>query len=224
MANQSEERRASARQRRERQYEIDRLTSQYADEYRAGRAPKIEAYIQRRPELAAELLEFALYFHTVGAETEALGATATTQLSTAATKALAMIQQQSDVAPASLDGLVKQGKRLGYSPRTLAEAVGLTTTLLGKLEARAIAATSIPPTLVGRFATALKVAPDAIATYLGISSRTSQTGQAAAFYYADQQPTQQQESFLDAVQGSSLTPEQKRMWAEIVDQGETPEV
>jgi hypothetical protein len=33
---------------------------------------------------------------------------------------------------------------------------------------------------------------------------------------ADQQPDQQQESFLDAVEASALSPEGKREWAEIM--------
>ncbi|HZC06864.1 MAG TPA: hypothetical protein VE338_14615, partial [Ktedonobacterales bacterium] len=77
-------------------------------------------------------------------------------------------------------------------------------------------AASIPPTLVRRLATALKVAPEAVTTYLGLSA--SQTSQAGAFYYADQQPTQQQEAFLDAVQNSALSPESKRTWGKIVAQ------
>jgi hypothetical protein len=227
MASQNEERRASARRKRERQYEIDRLTAQYADEYHAGRVPRIEDYVQRHPDFAAELLGFAVYFHTVGAETEAPGDAAAVELSTAAQQALTQIRQHraatssapADVASApvsaaaSLDGLVKQGIRAGVSPRALAEAVGLTTNLLGKLEAHAIAAASIPPTLVRRLAATLTVAPESVASYLGLSS----TPQAGAFYYADQPPTQQQEAFLDAVQGSALSPERKREWVEIAE-------
>jgi hypothetical protein len=101
---------------------------------------------------------------------------------------------------------------LGYSPRRLAEAVGLTTDLLGKLEARVIAVATIPPTLVGRLANMLQVAPEAVAAYLGAAN----PGQSGAFYYADQPPTQQQEYFLEAIQASELSPPLKREWAEIV--------
>ena len=48
---------------RERQYVIDRITFQYATEFRSGRNPRIEEYIQRYPAYADELLEYALYFH-----------------------------------------------------------------------------------------------------------------------------------------------------------------
>ena len=42
-------------------------------------------------------------------------------------------------APATIASLVKQGILVGYAPPQLAEAVGLTPDLLGRLEARAIA-------------------------------------------------------------------------------------
>ncbi|MGZ3637911.1 MAG: hypothetical protein ACXVCX_08755, partial [Ktedonobacterales bacterium] len=84
--------------------------------------------------------------------------------------------------------------------------------VLAKLEARVIAVATIPPTLVNRLATTLQVMPEVIATYLG----ATHPGQVGAFYYADQQPTQQQESFLDAVQASMLSPERKQEWAAIV--------
>ncbi|MGZ3715932.1 MAG: hypothetical protein ACXVA4_10975, partial [Ktedonobacterales bacterium] len=112
-----------------------------------------------------------------------------------------------------IEGLVKQGAKAGYSARKLAEAVGLTIDVLAKLEARVIAVATIPPTLVTRLATTLQVLPDAVAAYLG----ATRPGQAGAFYYADQQPTQQQESFLDAVQASMLSPERKQEWATIVE-------
>ena len=107
---------------------------------------------------------------------------------------------------------MKQGATVGYSPRRLAETVGLTTGLLGKLEARVIDVATIPPTLVKRLANALKVAPEAVAAYLGAAG----PGQSGAFYYADQPPAQQQESFMGAMQASELSPDLKHEWDEIV--------
>lgn len=216
MPDQNEDQRTQMRRQQERQYEIDSITAQYADAYRSGRAPRIEAYVQRYPQYSNELLEFAVYFHTIGFDTEALDAPPDAVLSPAAQRAALQIQERrptsvSPVAP-PIEGLVKQGAIAGYSARKLAEAVGLTTDVLGKLEARAIAVASIPPTLVRRLAGTLHVVPEAIAAYLG----ASQSGQASAFYYADQPPTQQQESFLDAVEASALSPERKHEWATIV--------
>jgi hypothetical protein len=213
MPDQGEEQRALVRRQQERQYEIDRITAQYADDYRSGRAPRMEEYVQRYPQYTRELLEFAVYFHTVGFDAAEPDEVPTTELSPAAQRALARIREQRAAAAVSpIEGLVKRGATVGYAPRRLAESVGLTTELLGKLEARAIAVATIPPTLVRRLADALKVAPEAVASYLG----AARPGQAGAFYYSDRPPTQHQESFLDAVQASALSPELKREWDEIV--------
>lgn len=215
MSEQGEKQRESKQRWQERQYDIDRITAQYADEYRSGRAPRMEEYVQRYPQYTRELLEFALYFHTVGFDAAHPDDLPVAELSPAAQRALGRIRERraASASPA-LEGLVKRGATLGYAPRRLAESVGLTTDLLGKLEARVIAVATIPPTLVGRLADALKVAPETVAAYLGAARR----GQAGAFYYSDQSPTQQQEPFLDAVQASALSPELKREWAEIIEE------
>lgn len=53
---------------RARQYAIDTITARFVAAYRAGQAPRIEAYIARYPEYAADLFRFALYFYTIGYE------------------------------------------------------------------------------------------------------------------------------------------------------------
>lgn len=217
MPDQNEEQRALTLRQQERQYAIDRITAQYADGYRSGRAPRIEAYLQRYPAYASELLEFALYFHAIGFDAEALDVSPASALSAAAQRALQQIRQRNAATTANpavqpIEGLVKQGAKVGYSARKLAEAVGLTTDVLGKLEAQVIAVATIPPTLIGRLATTLQMVPEAVAMYLG----ATRPGQAGAFYYADQPPTQQQEAFLDAVETSALSPELKQEWATIV--------
>ena len=212
MSDQQDEQRATVQRQRQRQYELDRITAQYVREFRAGLLPRIEEYAQRYPAYARELLEFGVYFHTVGFDSPELDSASASQLSPAAGKALAQIRERhagSAISP--IEGLVKQGVSAGYSPPRLAAAVGLTTELLAKLEARAIAVATIPPTLIKRLAETLRVAPEAVAAYLG----ASQPGPAGAFYYADQPPTQEQQPFLAAVQASALAPEQKREWAEI---------
>lgn len=217
MPDQNNEQHALIRRQQERQYEIDRITAQFVDDYRSGLAPRIETYLQRYPEYASELLEFAVYFHTIGFDAEASEVSPASELSPAAQRAMQIIQSRSAPATAtptaqSIEGLVKQGTKAGYSARKLAGAVGLTTEVLGKLEARVIAVATIPPTLVARLASTLQVMPEAVAAYLGATS----PGQAGAFYYADQPPAQQQESFLDAVHASTLSPELKQEWTTIV--------
>jgi hypothetical protein len=206
---------------RERQFEIDRITFQYVTEYRAGRAPRIEDYVRQYPEYAGELLEYALYFHTTGVDSEPLTEPDELQISPAAEKALARIREQrAAYAPTSagISSLVQHGIQLNIAPPRLAETLGISSDLLGKLEARAIIAASIPRTLLQRLAETLKTTPEAILAYL----RGAEASQSPGFFYADQPPEQQQETFLDAVQTSALSPERKREWAEIVNADTQP--
>jgi hypothetical protein len=214
VSDQQDEQRATVQRQRQRQYEIDRITAQYVREFRTGLLPRIEEYVQQYPEYTRELLEFSVYFHTVGFDSPEPDAAPATDLSPAAGRALSQIRERhAGSATSPIEALVKQGGAAGYSPPRLAAAVGLTTDLLAKLEARAIAVATIPPTLIKRLAETLKVAPESVAAYLG----ASQPGPAGAFYYADRPPTQEQQSFLDAVRASTLPPEQKREWAEIAE-------
>jgi hypothetical protein len=225
MSDQHDDQREQKRRQRERQYEIDRITFQYATAFRSGRNPRIEDYVRRYPQYTGELMEYALYFHTVGFDSVPLEEPEELKLSPAGEKAMAWIREQR-VAYAPIDsvdsvdsvdaieGLVKQGNKLKITPPQLAEAVGLTVSLLGRIETRVIDAASIPRALFQRLATTLKTSPEAIAAYLGVT----QTGQAGGFFYADQPPDQKQQSFLDAVQASALSPERKREWADIVQE------
>ena len=218
MTNQHDEQRARMRRQRERQYEIDSITFQYAEEYRQGRRPRIQEYVRRYPQYASELLDYALYFHTLGFDSPPLEEPAELTLSPESEAALARIREQRAAyaqAPAAatpIESLFARGIAMEAPPPKLAEAVGLTFEVLAKIEARAITVSSIPRTLVQRLAAALKTAPDAIAAYIS----GAPAGQAGGFYFADQAPAQQQESFLDAVQASALNPDQKREWADIV--------
>ena len=222
MTDQRDEEKDRARRQRERRYEIDRITFQYAEQYRQGKRPRIEDYIQRYPQYASDLLDYALYFHTIGFEAEPFEEPAELKLSPAGEKALARIRARraaSAAAPAAtpVQSLFQQGMAVNMLPPQLAAAVGLTAPLLARLEARKIAVASIPRTLIQRLASVLQTVPEAIIAYLS-------AGQAGAFYYADQPPAEAQETFLAAVQGSGLSPEQKSEWTEIVkaEIGDTP--
>lgn len=198
--------------RRQRQYELQRILARYQYEYQVGKSPRIEEYIQHYPQFEAELIDFALYFHTIVADLPEPGTTPAAALSPAAEKAFAQISAQ--LAP-PFPGLFQQGLVAGYAPPELAEALGISWDVLAKLEAHAIGVTSIPRTLIQRMAGRLSVLPETISAYL--SGATA--AQAGAFYYADQPPTQQQETFLEAIQASpELSPQQKGEWAKIVEQ------
>jgi hypothetical protein len=198
----------------QRQYELDHITAQYEDEYRAGKSPKIAEYIQRYPQFAAELMEFAFFFHTIGAEEVEPDPAPPPEFTAAEQKARARIRAES--APpqhATIEGFVEQGLSVGYLPAKLAEALDISRDVLAKLEAHAVAASTIPQTFIQRASEILQVAPEAIISFL----QRATPAQAGGFFYADQAPQQEQESFLEAVQASPrLTTEQKQAWADAV--------
>lgn len=198
---------------RERDDALDRLTVRYADEYRAGRSPRPDEYIRQHPQYARELADFFVYFHTVAVDLPDPDPVPVAQLTPAALAAQARIQRMY-AQQYALAGLAKRSIELGVAPPTLAANVGLSPDLFARLEARAIAAASIPRTLIRRLAAALQVAPEAVALYL--SGGASQAGRpAAAFFFADTPPQIQQDSFLAALRASALPPDGKRAWEEI---------
>ena len=228
---------------RQRRLTLDRITARYADEYRAGLKPRIEAYVREFPEFAAELLDFAVYFHTITVGLPGPDPVPAPAPSRAAARALARIHDLpaaawptpspapgASAAPAdtsadasatttTISGLARRGLELGMAPPQLAEAVGLSPDLLAKLEAHAITAATIPRTLVARLAATLRTTAEAVGAFLGIAPE-----QAGAFYYADRPPTSQQQPFIEAVQQTSaLASERKREWADIVARDQSAE-
>lgn len=178
----------------DRQYEIDQITERYEREYRAGNAPQIADYLQRYPQYARELLEFALSFHAFEADEPQFTPPPATQLSPAAERALRLVRQ------AALEGLVKQGRSVGYKPAQLAEALGLSLDIVAKLDARTIIANTIPNRLIQRIAAVLQVVPETVQAYFSTPPQAA----VGTFSYADQAPQEQQEAFIDAVNTSSL--------------------
>ena len=130
VSNQNNDLRAARRQQRRRQNQIDRIIAQYTEAYRCGQSPRIEEYVDRYPEVASELLEFAVYYHTVGFATDSLDGPPAAELSPAAEKALARIRERSaayapNTAPAAptvapVESLFRQGLAAQLTPPQLA--------------------------------------------------------------------------------------------------------
>lgn len=211
MANDERAGRQQPPDERLRQRELDRITAAYADEFAAGRAPRLDDYVRRYPQYAAELADFVLYFHSVSRhlpEPDAVPAPAPSQ---AASAALRRIREPAAAYGAvAVESLVRLGVARGFAPQRLAAAVGITSGLLGKLEGKTIAAQTIPRTLIERLAATLATAPDALAAYFERAAPAQQPQ-----FYAEQPPALRQETFLEAVEASELDADEKRAWAEI---------
>lgn len=203
-------------QRRERQFEIDSICARYAEEVESGRRPNVADYLARYPQYAAELSDYIVTYHLSLADLPEPDETPEPVRSPAFARALQAIHDQeaaqaAQAAPAALAGLVSRGIERGLNPRSLAERVGLSSTIIARLDARAISAASIPGELFRRLADALDVQQEAIMAYF--SARPQASG---GFYYADTAPTPTQDDFLTVIEASDdLAPERKAEWRQI---------
>jgi hypothetical protein len=209
-------------QARERQFELDAITLEYALACDEGQSPRVEDFARRYPRFAREIAEFALYYATIGPDDDAppepvLAPAAAHALSQIAAGIAPSATDPAPPAPVALDGLMRQGVRVGYPAPQLAARVGLSQDMLAKLEARAIKARTVPEALVRRLANTLNVTPRDVTLFLS----GPVAGQGAAPQRAGGPRRPRQESFLEAVDASALTPKQKAEWARIAV-GEAP--
>ena len=204
---------------RQRQFELDMITERYVREFEAGRAPSIDDYLVRYPQFANELCDFAVYFHAIGREMLHTPEQPAAALSAITQKVLASIRARPAASAVSVVSLARQGSVVGYKPRQLAEAVGIGYDVLGKLDAHAIQPETIPVEIRQRLANVLRLSVDTISAFLCGSAPSS----AGAFFMSEAPPVQQMESFLAAVQGSTLMSNDKKAeWSRIVaDEGLT---
>jgi hypothetical protein len=210
---------------RERQFELDAITLEYAIACDEGHSPRMEDFARRYPAFARDIAEFALYYATIGRGDGAEPSEPEPILAPAAERALSQIAgtiapttgRATPPATARLDGLIRQGLRVGYPAPQLATRVGVSPDVLAKLEARAIQATTVPQALVHRLAATLHVTPEAVTSFLsGPGAR-----QGTASRREGEPRRSAREPFLEAVRTSALPPEQKAKWAKIAA-GEAP--
>jgi hypothetical protein len=196
--------------------ELLRITAEYAGAARAGKAPRISDYVRRYPQYARELIAYALTFSAVLADQPPPDEQPASTPSPAAHKALARIRELREQAyqtsqPEQLDSLFRRGAAHGYPPAKLFMELGVSADLGAKLEARKITVATIPRTLIERLARVLQTSGEAIQAYLaGMQPQP----QGAPLYLAERPPEYSQQSFLDAIEHSTLSDAEKRAWVE----------
>jgi transcriptional regulator with XRE-family HTH domain len=199
-------------QSRARQFEIDRLCAAYVAEVKSGQMPNLDGYLARYPEYALELADFIVTYHLTLADLPEPDETPVETLSPGFARALEAIHAREGVgAQAALTGLEDRSFDVGIDPDQLAERVGVSPSFIARLDARAVAAASIPRELFRRLADALDVQVEAVMAFLGASGQAG-----GAFFYADQAPTGGQDDFLTAIEASDdLDPARKAEWRAI---------
>jgi transcriptional regulator with XRE-family HTH domain len=214
-------------QRRAREFEIDRLCARYVEEVKSGRKPNLEDYLTRYPDYALELADFIVTYHLTLADMPEPDETPVETLSPGFARALEAIRAQEAAAapapstasaPVEFVSLEDRSFDVGLDPEQLAARVGVSPSIIARLDARAIKVASIPRELFRRLAETLDVTVEAVMGFLGASAQTG-----GAFYYADQAPTGDQDEFLAAIEASDdLDPARKAEWRAISasDRGE----
>ena len=151
--------------------EVLALAEQFAAELRAGRAPHLSAYLERYPQYAAQLTDFAA--DLLADEPEAAPGSAPTALAPGTVRALDILfaaeatDEQTHLArvaeqPAEYvagRGLLAAAHAKGISTHALAAATDLSPQLLSLLDTKTVAGTEVPPALVARLGGALGLPP-----------------------------------------------------------------
>ena len=152
--------------------EVLALAEQFAAELRAGRAPRLSAYLERYPQYAAQLTDFAADLLADEPE-EATPGSAPSALAPGTVRALDMLfaaeatDEQTHLArvaeqPAEYvagRGLLAAAHAKGISTHALAAATDLSPQLLSLLDTKTVAGTEVPPALVARLGGALGLPP-----------------------------------------------------------------
>ena len=155
----------------EAELEVLALAEQFAAELRAGRAPRLSAYLERYPQYAAQLTDFAA--DLLADEPEAALGSAPTALAPGTVRALDILfaaeatDEQAHLArvaeqPAEYvagRGLLAAAHAKGISTHALAAATDLSPQLLSLLDTKTVAGTEVPPALVARLGGALGLPP-----------------------------------------------------------------
>jgi len=151
--------------------EVLALAEQFAAELRAGRAPRLSAYLERYPQYAAQLTDFAA--DLLADEPEAAPGSAPSALAPGTVRALDILfaaeatDEQAHLArvaeqPAEYvagRGLLAAAHAKGISTHALAAATDLSPQLLSLLDTKTVAGTEVPPALVARLGGALGLPP-----------------------------------------------------------------
>lgn len=221
-ANQSREERHAAGGSAYEIDEIERIKAWYAAECDAGRLPDMRVYLERYPDYADELRDYVVYLHTIAVDLPAPAAVPAAELSPAARSVLTRMaaegvaaqvptMAQTVVRVAETETLVSRAGRAGVKPIQLVAKVGINIDILTRLQNGLIAPGSVPRTLIQRIAAVIAETPATVETLLGLNAPAQ-----SAFFYSNTAPEHSQDTFLDAVQKSALSEEQKQEWRAIV--------
>ena len=201
-------------------HELDQNLEEILNDFAAAAGPTREnltEWVRRYPQYAKELVECAVNWSRT--ERAALSAEPAVDTEALTQRGLGIVRQLLDRTEKSepptlpLPDLIKLGEGQGLTRQRIAEALGLSTTLLTKLNRRLIRPTSIPRELITRLADLLQQREAAIETYFQVAPRLAHGAQ----YRAEQAPSAgEPQDFFEAVRtDTGLTAAQRQHWLNL---------
>jgi hypothetical protein len=199
---------------------LDDVLNEFVIDHDQPTREALQTWIGRYPQYRRELVDFAAAW----AEQRALPPAAelsAEEENSVANRAMSEVQNvlyardaRTDGAARGADeapfaGLVAEARKVGFTPRELAQACRLDLALLTKLNTRQICPGSIPMSLIQRLAQLLRHPADRITAYL---FGPPQAAAGMAFLARGKPQSAEQQSFAEAVQSSSLSSEEKGRW------------
>jgi hypothetical protein len=197
---------------------LDDVLNEFMAEQSRPQADALEVLAKRYPQFQRELIDFA------AAWAEQLTLPAETELSPEQEKLLVdramshMVNvtfnreekaQEPVKKAAPLQNLTGEAKKSGYELQEFAKACGLDLALVTKLNNRLISLNTIPPRLISHIGRLLSRSIEEISYYLSMSPADLAT---KSFLARKKPQRPKQQSFAEAIRGSSLSDAEKTRW------------
>jgi hypothetical protein len=196
---------------------LDDVLNEFVAAYEEPTAEALESWAARYPQYRDELIDFSASWaeQLVLPDAPELSAEEEKLLVDRAMSHVQNVTFKRDQNAAkqsesrSIASLTGEAKRAGMDVQEFAKACGLDVALVSKLNSRQIRPGSIPAGLVSHIARLLGASIDAVGAYLALPPQAL----AGRAYLSRGKPQSgQQQSFADAVRGSSLSDAEKARW------------
>lgn len=200
---------------------LEDVLNEFVEAYEKPTAEAIESWTIRYPEFRRELVDFAAAWAEQLVLPPGPGLSAE-QEKLLVDRAMSHVQnltfrreqgEPAQVEHQTINSLISEAKRVGMNGSEFATACGLDIALLTKLNNRLIKPASIPTRLIKHIASLVKKTFETVEEYF---AQPPQSLNNMAFLARGKPKRTEQQSFDDALRGSSLSETEKARWLEEV--------
>lgn len=197
---------------------LNDVLNEFMAEHSAPQADSLATFVKRYPQYRRELIDFAAVW------AEQLILPTEPELSPDQEKLLidrtmSHVEnvlfnrdeptQEAEKTTTPLKNLAGEARKLGYKPREFAKVCGLDLALMTKLSNRLIILSTIPSSLISHIGRLLSRSFEEVSDYLDMPTADLAS---KSFLSRKKPQSQKQQSFADAIQGSSLSDAEKARW------------